>query len=110
MSPSNRRLGPMTIQMPKIMARALRLGGRVLAVGFVLTAICTFAAAPHITDASNPDIVATAGLDDPLALPTIRAGAIGDFEIAYTGSGASGSGGTVEGQVLASGLLGDEWI
>jgi hypothetical protein len=100
----------MTIQMPKIMARALRLGGRVLAVGFVLTAIWTFAAACHITDVSNPDIVPTDGLDDPLALPTIRAGAIGDFEIAYTGSGASGSGGTVEGQVLASGLLGDEWI
>ena len=100
----------MTIQMLSIMGRALRGGGRVLAAGFVLGALWTLAAACHVTDVSNPDIVPTGGLDDPLALPTIRAGAIGDFGLAYTGSGASGSGGTVEGQVLASGLLGDEWI
>src|SRR5258705_7616144 len=100
----------MTIQMLSIMGRALRSGGRVLAAGFVLGALWTLAAACHLTDVSNPDIVPTGGLDDPLALPTIRAGAIGDFGLAYTGSGASGSGGTVEGQVLASGLLADEWI
>lgn len=100
----------MSIQMQGIMGRALRSGGRVLAAGIILTALWTLAAACHITDVSNPDIVPTGGLDDPLALPTIRAGAIGDFGIAYTGSGASGSGGTVEGQVLASGLLGDEWV
>jgi K+-transporting ATPase c subunit len=100
----------MTIQMLNIIARALRHGGRVLAVGIVLTALWTLAAACHITDVSNPDIVPTGGLDDPLALPTIRAGAIGDFGLGYSGSGASGSGGTVEGQVLASGLLGDEWV
>ncbi|MGE5803540.1 MAG: hypothetical protein ACM358_14930, partial [Gemmatimonadota bacterium] len=100
----------MKIQMQHIMARALRHGGRVLVAGIVLTALWTLAAACHITDVSNPDIVPTGGLDDPLALPTIRAGAIGDFGLAYTGSGASGSGGTVEGQVLASGLLGDEWV
>ena len=100
----------MTIQMLKIMARALRQGGRVLAAGVVLTALWTLAAACHLTDVANPDIVPPGGLNDPAALPTIRSGAIGDFGIAYTGSGASGSGGTVEGQVLASGLLGDEWI
>src|SRR6266550_2851656 len=100
----------MTIQMLSIMARALRSGGRLVTAGFVLAALWTLAAACHITDVSNPDIVPTTGLDDPLALPTIRAGAIGDFGVAYTGSGASGSGGTVEGQVLASGLFGDEWI
>src|ERR1051326_5526716 len=59
---------------------------------------------------NTPDVVPAGDLNDALALPTIRAGAIGDFGIAYTGSGASGSGGTVEGQVLASGLLADEWI
>jgi hypothetical protein len=100
----------MNIRMLDIMARALRTGGRVLAASFILAALWTFAAACHITDVSNPDIVPTEGLNDPLALPTIRAGAIGDFGIAYTGSGASGSGGTVEGQILASGMLGDEWI
>jgi hypothetical protein len=100
----------MTILQQSIMGRALRNGGRVLAAGFVLAALWTLAAACHLTDVSNPDIVPTGGLNDPLALPTIRAGAIGDFGIAYTGSGASGSGGTVEGQVLASGMLADEWI
>ncbi|HWC75608.1 MAG TPA: hypothetical protein VG454_16900 [Gemmatimonadales bacterium] len=100
----------MTIPMLNIVARALRQGGRVLATGLALIAAWTLAAACHITDVSNPDIVPTGGLNDPLALPTIRAGAIGDFGIAYTGSGAQGSGGTTEGQVLASGLLGDEWI
>jgi hypothetical protein len=100
----------MNIQMLSIVGRLLRSGGRVLAAGIILTALWTFAAACHITDVSTPDIVPTEGLNDPLALPTIRAGAIGDFGIAYTGSGASGSGGTVEGQVLASGMLGDEWV
>src|SRR5229473_6821398 len=64
----------------------------------------------RLLDVQNPDIVPAANLNDPNALPTIRAGAIGDFGIAYTGSGAQGSGGTTEGQVLASGLLADEWI
>ena len=94
-----------------LVARVLRtVGGRVLAVGFAMAAVWTIATACHILDANNPDVVPTGGLNDPLALPTIRAGAIGDFGLAYTGSGASGSGGTVEGQVLASGLLADEWI
>jgi hypothetical protein len=100
----------MTIQMLSIMGRALRTGGRVLATGFVLGALWTLAEACSLPDVSAPDIVPVGGLDDPLALPTIRAGAIGDFGLAYTGSGASGSGGTVEGQVLASGMLADEWI
>jgi hypothetical protein len=101
----------MTTQMLSNVARVLRsFGGRVVAVSLTLIAVWVFGAACHLLEVSNPDIVPTGGLDDPLALPTIRAGAIGDFGIAYTGSGASGSGGTVEGQVLASGLLADEWI
>ncbi len=93
------------------MKRALQhLVARALAVGLAMTSVWAVATACHILDASNPDVVPTGGLNDPLALPTIRAGAIGDFGLAYTGSGASGSGGTVEGQVLASGLLADEWI
>ena len=96
--------------LQQIVARGLRNGGRVLAVGVALTAVWTFGAACHLLEVSTPDIVPAGSLNDPLALPTIRAGAIGDFGIAYTGSGASGSGGTVEGQVLASGMLADEWI
>ena len=97
----------MTIQMPKIMGRALRtFGGRALSV----TLLLTVGGACHLLDVSTPDVVPADNLNSPLALPTIRAGAIGDFGIAYTGSGAQGSGGTTEGQVLASGLLADEWI
>jgi hypothetical protein len=101
----------MKSRLQDLVARALRSGGgRVLALGVVTAAIWTLVTGCHLLDATNPDIVPTGGLNDPLALPTIRAGAIGDFGLAYTGSGASGSGGTVEGQVLASGLLADEWI
>ena len=97
----------MTIQMPKIIGRALRtFGGRALSV----TLLLTIGAACHLLEVNTPDVVPAENLNDPLALPTIRAGAIGDFGIAYTGSGAQGSGGTTEGQVLASGLLADEWI
>jgi len=58
----------------------------------------------------DPDIVPPGNLNDPTVLPTIRAGAIGDFALAYTGSGADGSGGTVEGVTMYGGLLGDELI
>ena len=93
------------------MARALRNGGgRALAVMAIMAAVGTVGAGCHLLDINNPDIVPPVSLDDPLALATIRAGAIGDFGVAYTGSGAQGSGGTTEGQVLASGLLADEWI
>ena len=101
------------MQAPRqnLMARALRNGGgRALAVMAIMAAVGTVGAACHLLDINNPDIVPPVSLDDPLALGTIRAGAIGDFGIAYTGSGAQGSGGTTEGQVLASGLLADEWI
>jgi len=58
----------------------------------------------------DPDIVPPGNLNDKTVLPTIRAGAIGDFALAYTGSGADGSGGTVEGVTMYGGLLGDELI
>src|SRR5438552_531858 len=57
----------------------------------------TLLAACHLLDVSNPDIVPPGGLNNAAALPTIRAGAIGDLHIAYTGSVAQGSGGTTEG-------------
>src|SRR3989441_10216134 len=58
----------------------------------------------------SPDIVTPDNLNDPRALPAIRAGAIGDFTLAYSGSGAQGSSGTIEGVIMYGGLLGDEWI
>ncbi|PYP12312.1 MAG: hypothetical protein DMD59_00455 [Gemmatimonadetes bacterium] len=70
----------------------------------------TLLAACHLLDVSNPDIVPPEGLNSAAALPTIRAGAIGDLHIAYTGSGAQGSGGTTEGVILLGGMLSDELI
>ncbi len=56
-----------------------------------------------------PDIVQPGQLSDSAALGTVRAGAIGDFAIAYTGDHPDGSGGT-EGVIMYGGLLADEWI
>jgi len=58
---------------------------------------------------NDPDIVTPGNLNDPSVLPTIRAGAIGDFDLSYSGSGAQGSGG-VEGVIMIGGMLGDEWV
>ncbi len=64
----------------------------------------------HTLDVTQPDIIQTGNLQGAAALPTIRAGAIGDFTQSYSASGAQGSSGTTEGQVLTSGLLSDELI
>jgi hypothetical protein len=58
---------------------------------------------------TDPDILTPGQLDDPATLPTIRAGALGDFSLAYSGDGSDGSGG-VEGVIMYGGLLADEWI
>ena len=81
----------------------LRLGV-VAAVLAVLPTGCT-----DPLNVTDPDIVTPDNLNDKAALPTIRAAAIGDFTLAYSGSGASGSGG-VEGVIMTSGLLGDELV
>jgi hypothetical protein len=78
----------------------------VLAVALLGTLSCS---ADEIVEAETPDIVPPETLTGPEALPTIRGAAIGDFALAYGGSGADGSGGT-EGVIMTSGLLGDEWI
>lgn len=85
---------------------ALRLGP--LAAAFALAvAACDTAELLHVED---PDIITPGSLTGVEALPTLRATALGDFAIAYSGSGASGSGGTVDGLILYSGMLGDELI
>jgi hypothetical protein len=58
---------------------------------------------------TDPDILTPGQLADPSTLPTVRAGAIGDFSLSYTGDGSDGSGG-VEGAIMYGGLLADEWI
>jgi hypothetical protein len=59
---------------------------------------------------SIPDIVTPGQLSDSAALPTVRAGALGDFSIAYSGDHPDGSGGVAEGVIMYGGLLADEWI
>lgn len=56
-----------------------------------------------------PDIVQPGQLTGAAALPTVRAGVLGDFSIAYTGDHPDGSGGS-EGVIMYGGLLADEWI
>ncbi len=97
------KLQTMLQRMPRPRGDGLRLFA--ISAGLIL-----FSGACNLLDVTNPDVVPTGNLSDPAALPTIRAGAIGDFALAYGGSGAGGSGGTVEGQILATGMLGDELI
>src|SRR2546430_16033190 len=56
------------------------------------------------------DIVPPGSLTDTAALATLRAGAIGDFSIAYSGDHPDGSGGTGEGGIMYGGLLGGEGV
>lgn len=58
-----------------------------------------------ILDVEDPDIADPGAFTDPTAVPSILAGALGDFHVAYLGNG-----GADEGQILLSGLLGDEWF
>ncbi len=57
-----------------------------------------------------PDVIPPGALSDSAALATLRAGAIGDFDLAYTGDHPDGSGGNGEGVILYGGLLADEFI
>jgi len=57
-----------------------------------------------------PDVIPPGALSDSAALATLRAGAIGDFDLAYTGDHPDGSGGNGEGVILYGGLLADELI
>jgi len=59
---------------------------------------------------SIPTIGPPGSLSDSAALSTLRAGAIGDFSIAFSGDHPDGSGGTGEGVIMYGGLLADEWI
>ncbi|HYL22696.1 MAG TPA: hypothetical protein VEU74_13095 [Gemmatimonadales bacterium] len=84
-----------------------------LAKLLALTAVALLVPAAGCNDPLNvriPDIVPTGALNDSASLATVRAGAIGDFAIAYTGDHPDGSGGTGEGVILYGGLLADEFI
>jgi hypothetical protein len=77
-----------------------------LAAAFTLLPL---AGCHNLLTVTDPDILTPGQLGDPQTLPTVRAGALGDFSLAYTGDGSDGSGG-VEGVIMYGGLLADEWI
>jgi len=58
----------------------------------------------QILTVSDPDVARPASLDDPSALPALRAGALGAFGAAFDGSSSD------EQQVTLSASLGDEFI
>ena len=84
-------------------------GGRLRRWLALIAAVAALPVAACTLDVTDPDIITPDNLQGAGALPTIRAAAIGDFAISYSGSGADGSSGT-EGIVMMSGLLADEWI
>lgn len=82
---------------------------RRIARSLSLAAACLFLGVACDLSVSEPDIITPDNLTGVSALPTIRDAALGDFELAYTGSGADGSQGT-EGIIMAGGLLADEFV
>src|SRR5260370_41091749 len=84
-----------------------RCRARAAVLGWALVVLAGLPPGCHILDVANPDVVLPASLTGAAALATIRAAAIGDFRIAYSGSGAQGSGGTTVRQILLGGKLAD---
>ncbi len=83
---------------------------RRIARSAVIVAACLLLAAACDLGVSEPDVITPTNLTGASALPTIRDAALGDFALAYSGSGAEGTGGGEEGIILASGLLADEFV
>jgi hypothetical protein len=99
-----------TLTIQAASGRGGRTRGMARGLSLLLVALLLpLSACSDLLNVNDPDIVTPNNLNDPSVLPTIRAGAIGDFELAYSGSGASGSGG-IEGVIMIGGLLGDEWV
>src|SRR2546421_6630543 len=72
-----------------------------LPVRLALVATALAVVGCHLLDISNPDVVPIDLLGGPSALGTVRAGAIRDFTLAYSGSGGGGSRGPVRGTSMA---------
>ena len=75
----------------------------VLAAGIVaLTTACNFG---DLLDVEDPDVATPGSLTGEDALPVLLAGALGDFQLAFSGDNA----GVTEGLVNLGGLLADEF-
>jgi hypothetical protein len=57
----------------------------------------------------DPDVATPESVNDSTALPVVYNGVLGDFATAFAGNGNTGGGNANEGQILLSGLLGDEY-
>jgi hypothetical protein len=68
-------------------------------------AMLTTAIASCKLEVSDPEVVDPEQINTVEALPTLLAGAIGDFKLAFSGSGAG-----TEGIILAGGMRADEWL
>lgn len=80
--------------------RFLRLASRALPAGALVFSACNL-------DVTTPDVVQPSSTQGAAALPTLLAGTVGDFAVAYSGYGSGNAG---EGIVLNSGLFADEFI
>jgi len=95
--------------MPHSITRRAAVASRALALIAVLALPLGGCDTHKILEVTDPDILTPGSISGPEALPTVRRAALGEFALAYGGSGADGSGGT-EGVIMYSGLLGDEWV
>jgi len=83
---------------PWLLPRLCLVGGTVLALG-----ACDV---DSLLDVTDPTVAAPGTIATEAAAPTTLAAAIGGFALAF--SGAPGAGSFVDGQIVASGTLGDE--
>ncbi len=97
------------VRAARTIASPARVSPRRMLRSVAIGAACLLGAAACQQEVTNPSVITPNNLTGPSSLPTIRDAAIGDFAIAYTGSGADGSQG-IEGVIMASGLLSDELV
>jgi hypothetical protein len=94
--------------------RRLRSDVRRRSTALLIAAIGTLAACNQdkLLTVPTPDVVLPKDLTGSTVLPNAYAAAIGDFQVAYAGSGGNVTGtfGSTEGLVIMSGLLSDELL
>ena len=86
--------------------RSLRRRGLVARRGAIVAGAALALSACNL-DVLTPDVVPPSALAGASALPTLLAGAVGDFNVGYTGVNNGNSG---EGIILNSGLFADEFV
>ena len=94
--------------------RHIRIGARLLCAVVAISGVGGLAACNQdkLLTVPTPDVVLPKDLTGAAVLPNAYAAALGDFQVAYGGSGGNVTGtfGSTEGLVLMSGLLSDELL